>query len=113
MIPLDLSARRDDWLSADSWVLEPHQIGFAGHFHLPGPSSASWTSCYGALAKGNMRDFQLGNSRTKSLDVTKFDRKSGSRFLRAPVAEADLEPSANFIVLRLRNPYQEGRTKIA
>jgi hypothetical protein len=41
MIPLDLSARRDDRLSAYSGVLEPHQICFASHFHLPGKSSAN------------------------------------------------------------------------
>src|ERR1700677_2249101 len=41
MIALDLSARRDNRLSADSGVLEPHQVGFAGHFHLPNTSSAN------------------------------------------------------------------------
>jgi hypothetical protein len=35
MIPLDFGAVRNQRLSTDSGVLEPYQICFLGHFHLP------------------------------------------------------------------------------
>jgi hypothetical protein len=44
MIALNLSARRDHRLSAYRRILEPYQICFASHFHLPGTSSANGTS---------------------------------------------------------------------
>ena len=45
--------------------------------------------------------------------VSALRRKSREPLLIAPVAEADLEPRARWIVLRLRNPYQEDRAQMA
>ena len=113
MIALDLSARRDDRLSAYSGVLKSHQICFAGHFHFPGTSSASWTSCCGALAKGNVVRLSVRQLRMKVLNVTNFDRKSESHlFIQGTCGRGRARAGYRIIVLRLRNPYHDGRSQM-